>query len=177
MRRTRLASAFLAAAGALALAACATPGVPGAAADGPAPQGQPGVAFSGARPTARELATLAQWLANGGNYGDHDFASPETFNSLLPQSLAERFPGIAAVEGIGMHWTPHPNPAAAPGAQRPEDFFFSRRTVGHGSLTGCMFLADRERQVVVAQVRQQTGPRYAEWTPRFVAAINAALAG
>jgi CubicO group peptidase (beta-lactamase class C family) len=125
-------------------------------------------ASAGTQPTALQLATFAQWLLNGGSYGRWEFISPQTFQSLLPEDLSKRYPGVNQTEGIGMHWTPHPRQPAAAGSRAT---WFSARTVGHGSLSGCVFLADLDAGIAVSQVRRQTGPRYNEWAPRFFEAI------
>jgi CubicO group peptidase (beta-lactamase class C family) len=139
------------------------------------PLGMAGVplanAGAGAQYTARELATLGQLLANRGSYGDLEFFSPATFGKLLPEPLGRRYQGIKEEEGVGMHWMKVLRPGAAGDSNREQDFAFSRRTIGHGSLTSCIFLIDLDRGVVVAQVRQQAGPRFGEWAAKFYEAI------
>ena len=66
-------------------------------------------------------------------------------------------------------------PGAPPGSKRPEDLLFSPRTVGHGSLSSCMFQVDLERGLVIAQVRKHAGPRYGEWSARFLQAVAESL--
>jgi CubicO group peptidase (beta-lactamase class C family) len=78
-------------------------------------------ASAGGRFTARELATLAQWLANQGSYGELEFITPETFARLLPEPLSRRFPGVKEEEGIGMHWMRHIKPGAKPDSTNPID--------------------------------------------------------
>jgi len=129
-------------------------------------------ASAGARFTARDLGTLAQWLANRGSYGDMEFVSPATFEALLPEPLGRRYQGVTEEEGIGMHWIRHLKPGAKEGSTRPQDRFFSPHTVGHGSLFGCIFLADLDRGLIVVQVRKTTGARYGEWSGRFFQAIT-----
>jgi CubicO group peptidase (beta-lactamase class C family) len=128
-------------------------------------------ASAGARFTAFELAILAQWLANRGSYGEAEFVSPATFALLLPEPLGRRYPGVTEEEGIGMHWMRHQKPGAKPGSTRPPDLFFSPITVGHGSLSASIFLADLENGLIVTQVRRASGPRYGEWSVRFFQAI------
>jgi len=128
-------------------------------------------ASSGARFTARELGTLAQWLANRGSYGEMEFVSPATFEALLPEPLGRRYQGVTEEEGIGMHWLRHLKPGAKAGSTRPQDLVFSPNTVGHGSFFACIFLADLDRGLVVAQVRKGPGARYGEWSLRFFQAI------
>ena len=128
-------------------------------------------AGAGARFTARELAILAQWLANRGSYGEAEFVSGETFARLLPEPLGRRYPGVAEEEGIGMHWMRPLKASAQAGSARPEDLIFGPRLVGHGSLSSCILLADLDRGLVIAQVRQTAGPRFGEWSTRFFQAI------
>jgi CubicO group peptidase (beta-lactamase class C family) len=128
-------------------------------------------ASSGARFTAWQLGVLAQMMANEGSYGDARLFSPATFRQLLPRPLAERYPAISEVEGIGMHWMRHPKPGASPDSKDAKDFIFSPRTIGHGSLSSSIFLVDLERDLVVVQVRRQGGPRFGQWSTRFFQTI------
>jgi CubicO group peptidase (beta-lactamase class C family) len=93
----------------------------------------------------------AQYMANSGSYGDLELVSAETFRQLLPEPLTRRYPGVNEVEGIGMHWMKGLGP----------------RTIGHGSLSSCIFLIDLDRDLVVVQIRRQAGPGFAEWSARF----------
>ena len=117
--------------------------------------------------TAMELAILAQWVANRGSYGDHEFISPATFDQLLPQPINVADRGYAEDEGMGMHWIRHRRAYAPPGSKRPEDLLFSPGTLGHGSFSGCVFVVDPEQQLVITQVRRHGGLRHAEWSARF----------
>lgn len=78
-------------------------------------------------------------------------------------------------EGIGIHWLRHLKAGAPPGSKRDADLLFGPRTMGHGSFSGCVFLVDPEQQLVVTQVRKQSGPRHGQWSPRFYQAIAAVL--
>jgi hypothetical protein len=78
-------------------------------------------------------------------------------------------------EGIGMHWIRRSRASAPPNSVLPEDQLFSGRTIGHGSLSGCIFVIDLDRQLVITQVRRQTGPRYAEWSAKFFETVGDAL--
>lgn len=128
-------------------------------------------ASSGAQFTARELGLLAQWLVNRGSYGNNEFVSPETFATLLPEPLGRRYPGVDQEDGIGMHWLRNLKPGAPAGSTRAQDLVFSARTVGHGSWSSCILLADLDQDIVVAQVRKSAGPRYGEWSLKFFQAI------
>ena len=109
-------------------------------------------ASAGARFTAWQLGVLAQHMANRGSYGELELVSPATFGQLLPEPLNRRYPGVAEVEGIGMHWMKGLGP----------------RTIGHGSLSSSIFLVDLDRDLVVVQVRRQAGPEFAEWSAKFL---------
>jgi CubicO group peptidase (beta-lactamase class C family) len=137
---------------------------------GDVPMGDMG---AGAAPTARELAILAQVLANRGGYGDLDVFSEDTFSQMLPVDLSVQYPGVGPKEeygpGIGRRYDVREG--AETTSTRPQDLYFSTNTLGHGSLTQCIFRADLERNLVVAQIRKTGGPRYPQWVHRFFAAI------
>lgn len=125
--------------------------------------------------TALELGILAQWVANRGSYGDLEFISPRTFARLLPQPVGVPQAGASKEHGIGLHWVRKVRPGSARNSQRPEDQIFSSRTVGHGSFSGCIFMIDLEQDLVIAQARRRTGPRWGEWSDRFFEAIAKAI--
>ena len=125
--------------------------------------------------TAMELGTLAQWIANRGSYGDLAFISPQTFDRLLPEILRVPDRGSVEDEGIGLHWIRRLKADVAPNSKRSDDQLFSIHTVGHGSLSGCVFIIDLDQQLVITQVRRQTGPRYAEWSAKFFQTIADAI--
>jgi CubicO group peptidase (beta-lactamase class C family) len=129
------------------------------------------LASSGMRFTARELAAMAQLMTNRGSYGDEEFFTPGTFEALLPEPLGRRYPGVAEEEGVGMHWMRHVKPGAPIGSTRPEDLLFDPPLLGHGSLTSCMLFADPARGLVITQVRRTAGPRYGDWSLKFLRAI------
>ncbi len=126
-----------------------------------------GNASSDGRFTAIELGVLAQMVANCGSYGDLQFFSAGTFNQLLPQRIDVRDSNGVEDEGIGLHWIRRLKPNAPDNSIRASDQEFSIHTLGHGSLSGCMFLIDLDQQLVITQVRQQTGVRYAEWSAKL----------
>lgn len=134
-----------------------------------------GNASSGGEFTAWELGVLAQWMANRGSYGARQFIRPETFEWLLPVPLDVADHGYIADEGIGIHWQRHLKPGAPRGSKRDEDLLFGPHTLGHGSFSGCIFLIDPDQELVVVQVRKQSGPRSGEWSPRFFQTIAAVL--
>ncbi len=125
--------------------------------------------------TARELGILAQWVANGGSYGQWEFIAPATFNQLLPEPLRVPDHGFVEDEGLGLHWDRHAKPGTPQNSKRAEDLLFSPHTVGHGSFSGCIFVVDPEQQLVITQVRKHSGPRSAEWSARFFQTIATAV--
>jgi CubicO group peptidase (beta-lactamase class C family) len=121
--------------------------------------------------TALELAILAQFVANRGSYGELQFISPQTFDRLLPEKLHVADRAGVEDEGIGLHWIRLPKAGKAPHSKHANDQLFSTHAVGHGSLSGCIFIIDLDQQLIITQVRRQSGPRYAEWSARFYQAI------
>jgi hypothetical protein len=75
-----------------------------------------------------------------------------------------------------MHWIRNLKADAAANSKQIKDQLFSIHTVGHGSLSGCVFMIDLDQQLVVTQVRRQTGPRYAEWSARFFQTVADVMA-
>jgi hypothetical protein len=47
--------------------------------------------------------------------------------------------------------------------------------LGHGSFSGCIFLVDPDQELIVVQVRKRSGPRSADWSPRFFQTVAAIL--
>ena len=128
-------------------------------------------ASSGAQYDAKQLATIAQLLANRGSYGERQFFSAKTFEKLLPQDLSKRYPGVKETEGIGMHWMHTLKPTAREGSTSPSDWILGEHTIGHGSLTACVLLIDLDHDLVITQIRRQAGPKHAEWFPTFLQTI------
>jgi CubicO group peptidase (beta-lactamase class C family) len=134
-------------------------------------------ASSEAHFTAMELGILAQLIANQGSYGELEFFTPETFRKLLPQPL--NVPDRQGVddEGIGLHWVHRPKSGGKSGSVN-QNLLFSTHTVGHGSLSGCIFLIDLDQQLVVVLVRRRVGQRYGEWSEKLFETIaNSIIAG
>ncbi|WP_165072874.1 serine hydrolase domain-containing protein [Paludisphaera rhizosphaerae] len=134
-------------------------------------------AAAGGHFTAFELGVLAQWLANGGAYGDRRHVSPEVFASMLPEPVLKRWPkaGYNDDEGIGMHWLRIPKPGAPANSKKPEDLLFGPRMVGHGSLSQCMLMADLDSGLIITQSRSTGGPKFAEWSAKFYKTIAEGL--
>lgn len=133
-----------------------------------------GNASSDAELTAGELALLGDLLANGGISGGKQFFRAETLQLLLPLDLqVEAAP--AHGYGVGLHWVYHRHPGAAVDSLDPEDLLFSPRTVGHGSLSGCMLVVDLDRKLVIAQARRQFKEADNEWYSKFFQVVAEAL--
>ena len=60
-------------------------------------------------------------------------------------------------------------------SKRPEDQLFSAATVGYGSFSGCIFMVDLDQDLVIAQARRRTGPRWGVWAARYFQTIEEAL--
>jgi len=125
--------------------------------------------------TAMELGVLGQWVANRGSYGPWEFITLQTFEKLMPEPVRVADRGYAEDEGMGIHWVRHLKADAPRGSKRPEDLLFSPRTLGHGSFSGCIFVIDPEQQLVITQVRKQSGQRSGEWSAKFFQTIAAAI--
>lgn len=135
-------------------------------------------ANAGAHLTALELATLAQWVLNRGSYGKLQFISEKTFERLLPVPITAPNRGFVDTEGIGIHWMRNTKIGATAHSKNPEDWIFSPMTVGHGSFSGCLFVCDLERQLLVVQARRASGPRHGEWAQKlFQAASECVIEG
>jgi CubicO group peptidase (beta-lactamase class C family) len=128
-------------------------------------------ASGGGHFTAIELGVLGQMISNRGSYGDLEFMSSATLEQMLPKPLSTTKPSTVVDEGIGLHWIRRLKPNAPPGSTHKADQLFSVHTVGHGSLSGCIFIIDLDHELVIAQVRRRPGPRYAEWSGRFFEAV------
>lgn len=126
--------------------------------------------------TARELAILGQWVANRGSYGGLEFISPATFESLMPQPIRVVDNGYTEDEGLGLHWVRHRKAGAEPNSKRPEDLLFGPRTLGHGSFSSCVLVIDPDQQLIITQVRRQSGARHGEWSPKFFQTIASVIA-
>lgn len=124
-------------------------------------------ANAGAHLTAQELGALAQWVLNRGSYGDLEFISPQTFDRLLPVPVKATKKGYGDDEGIGMHWNRTVKAGAPAHSKDPGDWIFGPRTVGHGSFSGCLFVCDLDRQLLIVQARRAQGPRHGEWATKL----------
>ncbi len=142
-----------------------------------APLGLPDVIMGNASSdgefTAMELAVIGQWLANGGNYGEYQFISPETFRELLPKTTGE--PTLAGEHGLGLHLVRHRRPGTSTKPTEPNDLLFSKHTFGHGSFSGCILVVDPDQQLVIVQVRRQFRQLDNEYWTRFFEVVADAI--
>ena len=149
----------------------------------------------GARPTVWELAVLGQLLANGGSYGNVELFGRETFEKMLPRSYAEMYPGVDVhgeePYGLGLglkddrrRVAEAPEAAddattmtaverleAAKIAAKKGEPLFSKRTIGHGSLTQCIYRIDLETGLVFTMIRRQAGKDFGKWCPQLYEAV------
>ncbi|MFO0265045.1 MAG: hypothetical protein ACK53V_25770, partial [Planctomycetota bacterium] len=77
--------------------------------------------------------------------------------------------------GVGLHWVYHRRVGAPTDSRKVEDLLFSPRTVGHGSLSGCILMVDLDRRLVVTQARRQFKEADNEWYVRFFQVVAEAL--
>ncbi|MBP6965380.1 MAG: beta-lactamase family protein [Armatimonadetes bacterium] len=125
----------------------------------------------GANLTSRELGILAQLWANRGSYGDKQFISRETFETLLPTDLSKYYPGIKVDWGIGLTWMPEHKPGAPFMSLDPKDLIFGPHTIGHGSASSCILRVDLDHDLIVVQIRRTAGPKYGEYALPFFQTI------
>lgn len=110
------------------------------------------------RSVPMDMARIGQMLLNKGAYGDMRFFSEATFERMLPVKLT----GILGPD-TEVEWGIGPVKVNAPG--------FSAKTFGHGAASAATFFIDPENDLVVVMTRDSGGPRFAEFHPRFCAAI------
>jgi hypothetical protein len=134
--------------------------------------------------TALELAKLAMWFANEGSFENLELISRETFAEMMPSPTKVADGGYTEDEGLGIHWIRHRRltpPASnsdgdTPGESADREFLFGPRTFGHGSFSSCVFVIDPDQKLVITQVRRQSGPKHAEYSPLFFQTISDAIA-
>ena len=131
----------------------------------------------GARLTAIELATLGQLLLNRGSYGDKQFISKETFETVLPTQLSKFYPGIDKEWGLGLVWTRERKAGAPPDSTRPDDLLLGMNTIGHGSATSSILRVDLDNNLVIAQVRWTAGPKFGDYERKLYTVISEAMKG
>lgn len=143
------------------------------------PMGIPDVPMSdmaySAEMTSLELGMIGQWLANRGSYGNKEFISEETFRKLLPEPLGKYYPGIEQEWGIGLTPYYETKEGAPAGSRDPKDLILSEHVVGHGSATSCILRVDLDNDLVIAQVRRTSGPKYGEYLTKFLQAVADSL--
>ncbi len=124
--------------------------------------------------TAMELAILGQYMLNRGSYGELQFITPETFAEFLPQPLP--IAGAIDEQGLGVHPIRHLRAGAPADAKRPEDLCFSPQTIGHGSLSGSVFVVDLEQELVITQSRRAYRDADNVWFYPFFQVVADAIA-
>lgn len=128
---------------------------------------------AGANPTAMELGVLGQMLLNRGKYGNYEFFSEETFLKMLPEPVPASDP-TAKIEpyGYGLNYKPQLIKGRELGSKNPADYHFSLNTIGHGSITQCLFRVDLDNQLVVVQIRPNAGTDYDKWSEMFLTCLS-----
>ncbi|MBL8819217.1 MAG: beta-lactamase family protein [Planctomyces sp.] len=134
--------------------------------------------------TALELGKLAMWFANEGSFENLELISRETFAEMMPRPTKVADGGYTEDEGLGIHWIRHRRltpPAnnregGTPTEAAGREFLFGPRTFGHGSFSSCVFVIDPDQKLVITQVRRQSGPKHAEYSPLFFQTVSDAIA-
>lgn len=112
--------------------------------------------------TALDMARIGQMLLNRGAYGDKRFFSDETFEAMLPRSLAPLLGRETKEErGIGLVWHRHPG--------------LSQRTITHGAASNAVLLIDLENQLIISMTRNRAGRNYDKYHPQFLDTIIACM--
>lgn len=129
---------------------------------------------AGTRPTVFQLAVLGQITANEGRYGEYEFFSRKTFESMLPiayEGYENPDPDNKVhFYGLGIRWVREDRDEAG----KP---LFSRRTIGHGSFSFSVFQVDLENKIVIAQVREKNSKADAKWYPQFLKVVHGITLG
>lgn len=112
-----------------------------------APLGIKNILPGGTGFSAENLARIGVLLANHGKYGNWEFFSEETYQSMLPTSLEPYFPAVKTGWGIGLRNT---EASLGPGSY------------GHGGGCGTQLLVNPEKHLVFAMVRNERGKHYKE---------------
>jgi CubicO group peptidase (beta-lactamase class C family) len=113
--------------------------------------------------TPMDMARFGQMLLNRGGYGGYHFFSPETFEAMLPRPLSEDF-GFEGDQAWGIGVLPMPQPG------------LSDKTFGHGAASAATLLIDPEHELVIVMTRNQAGPEFSTWHPKFIQAVVDGLA-
>lgn len=129
--------------------------------------------------TAIDLARIGQLVLNDGAYGELEFFSPATMRLLEPVRLGDIMPELENPDitwgvGLGYLEAPKVEVRAADGTTKAESIL-SPKTLGHGSAVSSIFRVDRENDLVIAMVRQATGPKYEENLVELLKLIRAGL--
>ncbi|MCK5739192.1 serine hydrolase, partial [bacterium] len=105
---------------------------------------------------SEDIAKMGQLILNQGSYGNRVLFSPETCRRILPTDLSQFYPEVDVEWGIGLAYRrkeKDPNSNAAP-------YVLTGNLVGHGSASGCIFLADLEHDLVISQARRTGGIKH-----------------
>jgi len=116
-----------------------------------------------ARSTARDIATIAQMLLNGGAYGDKQFLCESTVKQMLPAKVTKLVPADTTTEyGIGTAW--FKNEGLAEG------------TWGHRAGSNAVLRIDPGDDLVLVVARNAAGPNFSTYHPQFLKLVAECLA-
>jgi len=110
--------------------------------------------------SAEDFARIGVLLHNKGTYGNQEFFSEKTYESILPTSLKPYFPKISTTYGIGLK--------NAAGRLGPG-------TYGHGGGCGTQIIVNPEKRLVFAMVRDAPGDDYKVWMADIMAHLRSGI--
>ena len=114
-------------------------------------------------------------MLNRGSYGELQFFSQETFERMLPEPLANHFPGVPHEWGIGITWMRQAAPGAGENGVPTDATVLSRNTIGHGAASAAILRVDLDNELVVAQTRDAGGDHYGKYAVPFLEIIQEGL--
>lgn len=106
-----------------------------------------------------DMAKVGQMLLNRGSYDQYSFFSEENYKKMLPIKLDKLVPGLEQEWGIGVVWS---------GGNG-----LSKKTIGHGALSGAILLIDPTHELVIVSCRNRMGAKYTEYSSRLIKACVA----
>ncbi|MHC4478200.1 MAG: penicillin-binding transpeptidase domain-containing protein [Planctomycetota bacterium] len=134
--------------------------------------------------SVEDIARIGQLLLNKGSYGNLEFFSPQTFEKLLPQPLNKFYPDIDLNSvfpndrkeySIGLYWMRQPHPEAGKNGVPADKTILSKNVIGHGAGSGAILRVDLDNDLVIAQIRNQTGKAYNKYRTQLFKAVEDGL--
>ena len=113
---------------------------------------------SSMRSTPMDMAKICQMLLNGGAYGDMRFISPESVRAMYPAPLT---------------WTEENESENrwGIGTNKFDERGLGSSTFGHDGATVATVRIDPENDLLIVMTRNSTGLNFAEYQPKFIAAV------